>query len=164
MTSTRESMEALLNKMRNKKHLRFNVDYYSEKNPNPFEWKVLFEGPIDSIYEGGFFMVRIKFTSDYPNSRPSAYFMNKIFHPHIYIGNESNFQGDVCLNIQNKDIHSVLVAIVSMFHDYDKDVDHAYPEEPRRLINESKDKFIEKAKKWVHDYAKYEDIDKFYDL
>ena len=164
MSSTKESMKALLNKMQNGQQSRFNVDYYSDKNKDPFLWKVLFEGTIGSIYEGGFFMVKIQFTSDYPNSRPSAYFLNKIFHPHVLIGDVNNFRGDICLNIKNTDINSVLVAIESMFIDYDKDVDHAYGEDPRKTFNESRDKFIEKAKEWVRLYAKLEDIDKFYDL
>ena len=164
MTSTEESMRTLLNKMQNDPHSRFNVEYYSEKTKNPFEWKVLFEGSLGSIYEGGFFMVKIVFSSNYPQSRPSAYFMNKFFHPHVYIGDENNFHGDVCLNIKNNDITSVLVAIESMFMDYNKDVDHAYGEEPRHTIEKSEEKFIEKAKDWVRKYAKLEDIDKFYDL
>ena len=164
MTSTPESMKALLNKIQNDPHSRFNVQYYSEKEKNPFIWKVLFEGTLGSIYEGGFFMVKIVFSSNYPESRPSAYFMNKIFHPHVYIGDYNNFRGDICLNIQKKDINSVLIAIESMFMDYDKDVDHAYGEEPRNLFNQGRDKFIEKAKSWVREYAKIEDIDKFYDL
>jgi ubiquitin-protein ligase len=164
MSSTKESMKALLNKMQNGQQSRFNVDYYSDKNKDPFLWKVLFEGTIGSIYEGGFFMVKIQFTSDYPKSRPSAYFLNKIFHPHVFIGNVNNFSGDICLNIKNTDINSVLVAIESMFIDYDKDVDHAYGEDPKKTFKESRDKFIEKAKEWVRLYAKLEDIDKFYDL
>lgn len=68
MTSTEESMRALLNKIQNEPHSRFNVKYFSEKTKNPFEWKVLFEGPLGSIYEGGFFMVKIVFSSNYPQS------------------------------------------------------------------------------------------------
>ena len=164
MTSTPESMKALLNKIQNDPHSRFNVEYYSEKEKNPFIWKVLFEGTLGSIYEGGFFMVKIVFSSNYPESIPSAYFMNKIFHPHVYIGDYNNFHGNICLKYQKKDINSVLIAIESMFMDYDKDVDHAYGEEPKNLFNQGRDKFIEKAKSWVREYAKIEDIDKFYDL
>lgn len=164
MTSNKETMQTLLNKMQNDKNSRFNVEYYSEKAKDPFEWKVLFEGTIGSIYEGGFFMVKIKFTTSYPQSRPSAYFMNKIFHPHVYIGDEDNFHGDICLNINKTDITSVLVAIQAMFMDYDKDIDHAYGEKPKNTFKENKDKFIETAKDWVRKYAKIEDIDKFYDL
>ena len=65
-------------------------------------------------------MVKIVFSNDYPNSRPSAYFMNRIFHPHVLIGNTNDFRGDICLNIQNKDINSVLFAILEMFNLSDK--------------------------------------------
>ena len=165
MTSNKESMKSLLNTMQNKSI--FNVDLYSEKEDDPFKWKVLFEGPLGSIYEGGFFMVKIVFSPDYPQSRPSAYFMNRIFHPHVYIGDINNFKGDICLNIVNKDINSVLFAILEMFNLYDKDVDHGYTwEEPAKLFKENngREKFIAKAKNWVRQYAKLEDIDKFYDL
>ena len=81
--NTREKMEKLLNEMKTKPNSRFDVDYYSEKDKNPYVWKVFFEGPKDSIYKGGFYMVKVVFDENYPISMPQPYFMNKIFHPHV---------------------------------------------------------------------------------
>ena len=86
--------------------------------------------------------------------------MNKIFHPHI------NNSGGVCISESPKnDILTVLEVVENMFLDYDADITHAYSDEPRTLLEEKKtEEFIQKAKDWVKQYAKLEDIDKFYDL
>ena len=158
--ASKEYMENLLNQYQNDSQCRFDFDYYSEKDKNPFQWKVLLEGLQGSIYEGGYYMVRIDFTSSYPSSRPSLCFLNKIFHPHI------NNSGGVCISESPKnDILTVLEVVENMFLDYDADIDHAYDQEPRTLLEGKKtEEFIQKAKDWVKQYAKLEDIDKFYDL
>jgi ubiquitin-protein ligase len=76
-------MKALLNELQNSLDCRFELDYLSEKNPNAFEWKALLEGLQGSIYEGGYYMVKIIFSKNYPKERPEVYFLNKIFHPHV---------------------------------------------------------------------------------
>lgn len=53
MPSTKESMQALLDEMKNNPNSKFDVDYYSEIEKNPFEWKALLEGSQGSIYEEG---------------------------------------------------------------------------------------------------------------
>ena len=160
MTKTREEMEKLLNLYQNDAGCRFDFDYYSEKNKNPFEWKVLLEGLQGSIYEGGYYMIRINFSSDYPKSRPSLCFLNKIFHPHI------SDTGSVCIEESPKnDILTVLEVVENMFLDYDADITHAYGQKPRELLEKKQtEEFIRQAKAWVNDYAKLSDIDKYYDL
>ena len=44
-------METLLNEKKNDLNFGYDVDYYDEKEKNPFEWKVLLEGTQGSIYE-----------------------------------------------------------------------------------------------------------------
>lgn len=158
MTSS-EYMEQLLNKYQNDAECRFDFDYYSEKKKDPFQWKVLLEGLQGSIYEGGYYMVKIVFSNNYPNSRPSLSFMNKIFHPHI------SDTGSVCISESPKnDILTVLEVVENMFLDYGADITHAYGQEPRTLLEGKKEEeFIKKAKEWVKEYAKLSDIDKFYD-
>lgn len=156
---TEESMKKLMNKLQNDKKFGFDVDYFEGEN-NPFVWKALLEGTQGSIYEGGFYMLKIIFPRNYPKSRPSAYFLNKIFHPHVYIG--SGWEGDCCIVPKEKDIKSVLNAVSNMFIDHEVDHDHGYPEEPRKLLLEKKeDEFIAKAKEWVRQYAKVEDIEQY---
>ena len=164
MPSTRESMEALLNEMKNNPNSRFDVDYYSEKSPNPFEWKALLEGTQGSVYEGGYYMIKIIFTTNYPESRPSVYFLNRIFHPHVYIGGNI-WRGTACIKPLGNNITSVLEAVENMFIDHDADIGHGYGEEPEQLLRDKKTgQFEEKAKQWVREYAKLEDIEQYYDL
>ena len=146
--NTREKMEKLLNEMKTKPNSRFDVDYYSEKDKNPYVWKVFFEGPKDSIYKGGFYMVKVVFDENYPISMPQPYFMNKIFHPHV--GQSSLSCCIVPKKINSKyDIYFVLDAVESMFYDYEKDLEHAYDQKPKQYLKESKEKFIIEAQSWV---------------
>ena len=157
MVLTKEEIRTLLNKFQNDINCKYDFNFLNEKKPDPFEWKTVLEGPPGSIYEDGFFMIKIKFNENYPQSRPSITFLNKIFHPHI------NSSGSACIVPTSNDIITVLDTVENMFIDYDADIDHAYGEEPSRLYKEDPQKFIDKAKEWVRAYAKLDDLDKFYD-
>ena len=160
MSQTETSMKELLNQLQNSLECRFELDYLSEKNKNPFEWKALIEGLQGSIYEGGYYMVKIDFSSSYPSSRPALCFLNKIFHPHV---SESNLQACICPTSNN--IISVLETVENMFMDYKMDVSHSYSNKAHELLaNNKEDEFIATAKQYVREYAKLEDLDKFYDL
>lgn len=157
MVVTKEDIRTLLNKLQNDQNNRFDFDYFSEKNKNPFEWKVVLEGSQGSIYENGYYMIKIIFNENYPSSCPSVCFMNKIFHPHIHSS------GNACIRPENNDILSVMECVENMFFYYDADLNHAYSEEPRTTLENNRDEFIRKAQEWVKQYAKIEDLDKFYD-
>ncbi len=117
-------------------------------------------------------MLKIVFDEHHSSSdskrKPSVYFLNKIFHPKVYIGTE--WDGHCCLDIIHSNdkgliqIKSILETVENMFIDYDVDIDHSYVERPRQLLEENPDKFVEEAKKWVCQYAKVKDIAKFYNL
>lgn len=158
MVITKEEIRTLLNKLQNDNKCKFDLCYLNEKNPNPFEWKTVIEGVQGSIYENGFYMLKIIFSENYPEDPPSVYFLNKIFHPHIHSG------GHVCICPDKKDILTVLDRVENMFLDYDNDLDHAYNEEPRILCQKNKEQFIKKAQEWVNAYAKLEDLDPLYDI
>ena len=49
-----------------------------------FRWSIIFEGPEDTLYEGGYFKAELKFPSDYPNNPPDMKFLSKMWHPNIY--------------------------------------------------------------------------------
>ena len=63
------------------------------KDDNWFEWTVSFPGPEDTPYEGGFFLARLKFSSNYPNSPPEMVFDTEMWHPNIFP------DGRVCISI-----------------------------------------------------------------
>ena len=58
-----------------------------------FKWSVIFEGPEDTLYEGGYFKAELSFPEDYPNNPPVMKFISKMWHPNIYP------DGKVCISI-----------------------------------------------------------------
>lgn len=123
-------MQAIKNLQKQYKLLLKNPDglYNVFPNDNNFlEWKVLFFGPPDTIFENGIFEAKMIFPKDYPNSPPKIVFVTKLFHPNIYP------DGTVCISIlhdgvdqfgyESKEerwnplhgINSILISIISMF-------------------------------------------------
>lgn len=64
-----------------------------ENDNDMFLWTVVFEGPSDTLFEGGFFKASLKFPQDYPNNPPEMRFLTKMWHPNIYA------DGKVCISI-----------------------------------------------------------------
>lgn len=48
-----------------------------------FHWKAVIEGPTETPYEGGQWVLDIHVHEGYPISPPSVYFQTKIVHPNI---------------------------------------------------------------------------------
>ena len=63
------------------------------KDDNWFEWSVSFPGPEETPYEGGFYLAKLKFPNDYPNSPPEMVFETEMWHPNIFS------DGRVCISI-----------------------------------------------------------------
>lgn len=64
-----------------------------ENDNDMFLWNVIFEGPSDTLYEGGFFKAQLKFPQDFPNNPPEMKFVTPMWHPNIYP------DGKVCISI-----------------------------------------------------------------
>ncbi|CEM05653.1 unnamed protein product [Vitrella brassicaformis CCMP3155] len=64
-----------------------------EDDSNWFKWKVCFEGPPDTLYEGGIFNATLTFPEDFPNNPPEMKFDCEMWHPNIYP------DGRVCISI-----------------------------------------------------------------
>ena len=64
-----------------------------ENDDDLFVWNVVFEGPENTLYEGGYFKAQLKFPEDYPNNPPDMRFISKMWHPNIYP------DGRVCISI-----------------------------------------------------------------
>ena len=91
----------------------------------------MFEGPDDTLYEGGYFKATLKFPDDYPNSPPVMQFQSKMWHPNIYP------DGKVCISILHPPgtdqfnaqetaeerwrpilgVESILMSVISMLND-----------------------------------------------
>lgn len=104
---------------------------YSEFSCSPcgdnfFEWDIIIFGPNDTIFEGGIYDAKMKFSPKYPIKAPEFYFTSKITHPNVYK------DGKMCISIlhEGKDefgyeslserwspqqgISSVLLSIISV--------------------------------------------------
>jgi len=64
-----------------------------ENDDDLFLWNIIFEGPENTLYEGGFFKAQLKFPDDFPNNPPTMVFKTQMWHPNIYP------DGKVCISI-----------------------------------------------------------------
>eukprot|EP00438_Fugacium_kawagutii_P002618 Skav201669 [mRNA] locus=scaffold641:340933:341379:+ [translate_table: standard] len=82
-----------------------------------FHWQATIIGPPDSPYEGGVFVLKIKFPSDYPFKPPKVRFDTKIYHCNV------NSKGAICLDILKDQwspaltVSKVLLSISSLLTD-----------------------------------------------
>jgi ubiquitin-conjugating enzyme E2 G1 len=58
-----------------------------------FKWRVIFEGPPETLYEGGLFTSLLNFPADFPNNPPEMRFETEMWHPNVYP------DGKVCISI-----------------------------------------------------------------
>ena len=131
-----------------------------------FKWNVIFEGPEDSLYEGGYFKAVLEFPDDFPNNPPNMTFKSKMWHPNIYS------DGKVCISILHAPgmdamnsaekpeekwrpiigVESIIMSVISMLNDPNiespanldasvmfRDDIKAYNKEVRRLAQKSID-------------------------
>ena len=85
MSNAKFSKELLKNQLKylNKStDLGFSVGLIDENDF--YKWSVLFTGPEDTIFEGGFFKAILTFPEDFPQSPPEMRFITEMFHPNIY--------------------------------------------------------------------------------
>lgn len=58
-----------------------------------YKWSVVFTGPEDTIFEGGYFKAILTFPQDFPQNPPEMKFVTEMWHPNIYK------DGKVCISI-----------------------------------------------------------------
>ena len=54
-------------------------------NQDIVQWHVKLQGPKNTPYENGTFVVEIDFRNDYPFKCPQIKFVTKIYHPNIHL-------------------------------------------------------------------------------
>ena len=120
-------------------------------NDDLCQWKATIIGPEGSVYQGGVFILTIKFPPDYPYKPPKIKFVTKIFHPNI------NAAGEICLDILKDQwspalsISKVLLSICSL-------LDDPYPKDPlvpgiADLYLGDREKYDALAREWTVKFA-----------
>lgn len=60
---------------------------------NMFEWKIWFEGPVETAFAGGVYQAKMKFPENYPEGPPDLVIESEFWHPNVYD------DGKLCISI-----------------------------------------------------------------
>ncbi|KAK9747940.1 hypothetical protein RND81_02G025200 [Saponaria officinalis] len=134
-------------------------DYSVEMiNDGLSEFNVMFNGPKESLYEGGVWKVRVELPDAYPYKSPSIGFINKIYHPNV-----DEMSGSVCLDVINQS-WSPMFDLLNVFESFlPQLLLYPNPSDPLNgdaasLMLKDKQQYDQKVKEYCERYAKKEDI------
>jgi ubiquitin-conjugating enzyme E2 D len=88
---------------------------------NLHHWRCGFSGPSDSPFEGGAFILDIKFAPNHPFTPPTVTFETPVYHPNV------DSTGNICLDILTNQWSAVLTicklisSIASLLHEANPD-------------------------------------------
>ena len=137
----------------------FGVDYWDLDKPDILHWQVTMYGPVDTFYEGGYFLIKIDFEETYPKTKPKVNFRTKIYHSNV-----SQISGTVCISTLNEwesrnprpTMKEVLEDIVYLL--YNPTPEQGWGNFDEEYIKDIS-KFEKNAREWVKIYANVEDYD-----
>ena len=125
---------------------------------NIYHWIATIEGPDDTDYKNGVFILDIQIPKEYPFKPPICKFKTKIYHPNIDKDN-----GNICLNILKPDkwnpslsISNVLLSIMVLLAK--PKFDSPLNGEARDLFYKSEKEYKERVHQWVKNYSALENI------
>ncbi|KAG0490164.1 hypothetical protein HPP92_007027 [Vanilla planifolia] len=118
------------------------------------EFFVDFNGPKDSLYQGGVWKIRVELPDAYPYKSPSIGFVNKIYHPNV-----DEMSGSVCLDVINQ-TWSPMFDLVNVFEVFLPQL-LLYPNpsdplngEAASLMMQDKIAYEQRVKEYCEKYAK----------
>lgn len=120
-------------------------------NDDIYHWRACIQGPDNSPYAGGIFILDINLKKDYPFSPPIVKFLTKVYHPNI------NRDGEICIDILKNNwspallISSVLLSISTLLTDPNPD-DPLVPE-IASLYKKDRAAYEITARDWTNKYA-----------
>lgn len=125
---------------------------------NIYNWIATIEGPDDTDYKDGVFILEIQIPKEYPFKPPKCKFKTKIYHPNI---NQDN--GNICLNILKPDkwnpnlsISNILLSIMILLAK--PKFDDPLNREASNLFYKSEKEYKERVLQWVKNYSALENI------
>jgi ubiquitin-protein ligase len=141
------------------------VNKVQKINNNNLIWKVIFDGPDESPYEDGIFILKFIFPEDYPKNGPEARFITPMFHPNV----DPTEDQHVCINLLNKwDSKRTLEDVILGIYDIllNPMTKNAYGNEACLSLGRDYDEYYDKVEEYTYKYAKkiyenYNSVDDF---
>ncbi|KAH8513408.1 hypothetical protein H0E87_006612 [Populus deltoides] len=134
-------------------------DYKVEMiNDGMQEFHVEFNGPKESLYQGGVWKIRVELPDAYPYKPPSIGFINKIYHPNV-----DEMSGSVCLDVINQnwspmfDLVNVFEVFLPQLLLYPNALDPLNGEAAALMMRDGT-AYDQRVKEYCEKYAKPEDI------
>ncbi|KAG2234768.1 ubiquitin conjugating enzyme 1 [Thamnidium elegans] len=109
-------------------------------------------GPPDTPYEGGTFLIDIKLNKDHPFRAPDFKFITRVFHPNV-----SSKTGAICLDVLKENwsaamtLRLSLLSVQSLLESPDETSPQDF--EVAKVYTKDKSEFVRKAQDWVNKYA-----------
>ena len=133
-----------------------------------YNWKCTLKAPKDSIYQGGFFQIYIKFPVTFPADGPEVIFNTPIFHLNINpVRTKQSLLGHACIqtvNFWNPDytIEDLLLSIYGLFYVTNRESAYlGYGDEVLEEFVKDKEAYDKRVKFFTKKYAngKYKNED-----
>ena len=124
---------------------------------NIFRWNATLQGPKDTGYKGGIFLLDIKFPEDYPESPPEILFVTPIYHLNINSSSQTGISvGKVYCNSINNwknyfTIRKIFPEIFVLL--YRNNPDCGYDSEKNKEFRLNRPLFEQKVKYFTKKYA-----------
>ena len=143
-------------------HVSFD---YDDIEKHMLKWNFIITGPEGSFYEGGIYEGVITFPPTYPHDPPKLNFSTKIFHPNVYMSNDTDNNhkiGDICISILHKGVdttsgedeaerwrpihtvYTIFKSIMTLF--YDPNPDSPANVDASVMFREDKKSFVKKIR------------------